>query len=360
MSTGVETSPGVARDAGPTAEEPVLEVRNLSVDYGFGDDPTHVLREVSLTLRRGEVLGLAGESGCGKSTLAYAATRLLPPPGLITGGEVWLTGRDGQRADLLALSDAELRAARWRDIAIVFQGAMSSLNPVFRVEKQLIDGILAHRPRMGRAEARERAAELLRLVGISADRLRAYPHQLSGGMRQRVMIAMALALEPQVLIMDEPTTALDVVMQRQILEQVMELRERLGFSVVLITHDVSLLVEVADRIAVMYAGEIVETAPARDVYQRPRHPYSAGLLGSFPPLHGPRRELAGIPGAPPDLSQREPGCPFAARCPHVMDVCRTELPVLGRTAAAESGRLVACHLHTSLPAGKKLPDLVAR
>ncbi|MEV0893569.1 ABC transporter ATP-binding protein [Promicromonospora sp. MEB111] len=358
MSTA--TSAGADTGTATTTAEPVLEVRNLSVDYGFGDDPTHVLRDVSLTLRRGEVLGLAGESGCGKSTLAYAATRLLAPPGLITGGEVWLTNRDGKRADLLALSDAELRAARWRDIAIVFQGAMSSLNPVFRVEKQLVDGILAHRPRMGRGEARERAAELLRLVGISADRLRAYPHQLSGGMRQRVMIAMALALEPQVLIMDEPTTALDVVMQRQILEQVMELRERLGFSVVLITHDVSLLVEVADRIAVMYAGEIVETAAARDVYTHPRHPYSAGLLGSFPPLHGPRRDLSGIPGAPPDLSQREPGCPFAPRCPHVMDVCRTELPVLGRTAQAEDGRLVACHLHTSLSAGEKLPDLVAR
>ncbi|GGM20790.1 ABC transporter ATP-binding protein [Promicromonospora citrea] len=357
MSAGVETDPGVARDAGPTAEDPVLEIRNLSVDYGFGDDPTHVLRDVSLTLRRGEVLGLAGESGCGKSTLAYAATRLLPPPGLITGGEVWLTGRDGERADLLSLSDAELRAARWRDIAIVFQGAMSSLNPVFRIEKQIVDGILAHRPRMRREEARERAAELLRLVGISADRLRSYPHQLSGGMRQRVMIAMALALEPQVLIMDEPTTALDVVMQRQILEQVMELRERLGFSVVFITHDVSLLVEVADRIAVMYAGEIVETAAARDVYTRPRHPYSAGLLGSFPPLHGPRRELTGIPGAPPDLSAREPGCPFAPRCPHAMDVCRTELPVLGRTAQGEDGRLVACHLHT---AGAPLPEEVGR
>jgi peptide/nickel transport system ATP-binding protein len=213
---------------------------------------------------------------------------------------------------------------------------------------------------MRRTEARERAAELLRLVGISADRLRAYPHQLSGGMRQRVMIAMALALEPQVLIMDEPTTALDVVMQRQILEQVMELRERLGFSVVLITHDVSLLVEVADRIAVMYAGEIVETAVARDVYAKPRHPYSAGLLGSFPPLHGPRRELSGIPGAPPDLSKRPPGCPFAPRCQHAMDVCRTELPVLGRTAQAEEGRLVACHLHTSGLVDGELPDLVAR
>ncbi|WP_206074450.1 ABC transporter ATP-binding protein [Antribacter gilvus] len=344
-----------AMSAKTTTAEPVLEIRDLSVDYGYGDDPTHVLRNVSLTLNRGEVLGLAGESGCGKSTLAYAATRLLAPPGIITSGEVLLTGRDGRRADLLGLTDGQLRSTRWQDVAIVFQGAMSSLNPVYRVGRQLVDGILAHRKGMPRVQAEERAAELLSMVGIPADRLRSYPHQLSGGMRQRVMIAMALALEPQVLIMDEPTTALDVVMQRQILEQVMELRDRLGFSVIFITHDVSLLVEVADRIAIMYAGEIVEQAAAGDVYRRPRHPYSHGLLGSFPPLHGPRRELSGIPGSPPDLRRLAPGCPFAARCPHVMDVCRTDRPVLGPTAfastgpgvatAAEDGRLVACHLH---------------
>jgi peptide/nickel transport system ATP-binding protein len=325
--------------------QPVLEIRGLSVDYGFGDDPTHVLRGVDLTLHRGEILGLAGESGCGKSTLAYAATRLLPPPGLITGGEVWLTDREGRRADILRLSDADLRAARWRDVAIVFQGAMSSLNPVFRIGRQITDAIRAHRPGVSRADADARAAELLETVGISPDRLRAYPHQLSGGMRQRVMIAMALALEPQVLLMDEPTTALDVVMQRQILEQIAELRDRLGFSVVFITHDVSLLVEVADRIAIMYAGEVVEEASADEVYRRPRHPYSAGLLSSFPPLHGPRRELAGIPGSPPDLSALPPGCPFAARCPHAMDVCRQVNPSSAAPGSAEPHRRVACHLH---------------
>ncbi|MFD6177807.1 MULTISPECIES: ABC transporter ATP-binding protein [unclassified Isoptericola] len=324
--------------------EPVLEIRDLHVDYGFGDDPTHVLRGVDLTLHRGEVLGLAGESGCGKSTLAYAATRLLPPPGLITGGEVWLTDREGRRSDVLGLTDAQLRAARWRDVAIVFQGAMSSLNPVFRIGRQLTDGIRAHRPGLSARDLEARAAELLEMVGISADRLRAYPHQLSGGMRQRVMIAMALALEPQVLLMDEPTTALDVVMQRQILEQIMELRDRLGFSVVLITHDVSLLVEVADRIAIMYAGEIVEEATASEVYRKPRHPYSSGLLSSFPPLHGPRRELSGIPGAPPDLQRLGAGCPFAPRCPHAMDVCRDVRPVLGPPSTGEDRR-VACHLH---------------
>jgi peptide/nickel transport system ATP-binding protein len=338
---------------------PVLEVRDLTVDYGYDDSPTHVLRNISLTLHRGEVLGLAGESGCGKSTLAYAATRLLPPPGLITGGEVLFTDRDGTCVDLLRLDDAQLRASRWRDTAIVFQGAMNSLNPVFRIGRQLTDAIRAHRPDESRPSISARAADLLEMVGIAPDRLQSYPHQLSGGMRQRVMIAMALALEPQVLIMDEPTTALDVVMQRQIIEQISELRERLGFSVVFITHDVSLLIEIADRIAIMYAGEIVEDAPVADVYRRPRHPYAHGLLRSFPPLHGPRRELGGIPGSPPDLLNLAPGCPFAPRCPHAFARCRTERPVLGPTAfaAEEPSRLVACHLHTE---GALPPELAVR
>ncbi|WP_062212686.1 ABC transporter ATP-binding protein [Demequina oxidasica] len=329
------------------AADPILEIKNLSVDYGFGDDPTHVLQDVSLTLNRGEVLGLAGESGCGKSTLAYGATRLLPPPGVIRGGEVIFTGRDGVKTDILTLNDKDLRTARWRDFAIVFQGAMNSLNPVHRVGTQLIDAIKAHDKTATKQEARERAAYVLEMVGINADRLKAYPHQLSGGMRQRVMIAMALVLEPELLIMDEPTTALDVVMQRQILEEITDLRDRLGFSVIFITHDVSLLVEVADRIAIMYAGEIVEAADAKDAYLRPRHPYTKGLLNSFPPLRGPRRELQGIPGSPPDMAQLPNGCRFADRCPFVMDRCRTEDPALSRTALkmSEPERLVACHLH---------------
>ncbi|WP_024288860.1 ABC transporter ATP-binding protein [Cellulomonas sp. KRMCY2] len=330
--------------------QPALEIRNLSVDYGYDDTPTHVLRQVSLTLHRGELLGLAGESGCGKSTLAYAATRLLPPPGLITGGEVIFHDRDGSSTDVLSMSDAALRAARWQDMAIVFQGAMNSLNPVFRVGRQIADGIRAHRPGVSQREALERSADLLEMVGISADRLRSYPHQLSGGMRQRVMIAMALALDPQVLIMDEPTTALDVVMQRQIIEQIAELRDRLGFSVIFITHDVSLLIEIADRIAIMYAGEIVEDAPAQDIYRRPRHPYARDLLHSFPPLRGPRRELGGIPGSPPDLMARPPGCPFAPRCSAVADVCTVEHPTIGPTAFAglEPRRSVACLRHGPL------------
>jgi len=323
----------------------ILDIRDLHVDYGYTETPTHVLRGVDLCLARGEVLGLAGESGCGKSTLAYAATRLLPPPGLVTGGQVFLTGKDGTTVDLLTLSDERLRQARWVDVALVFQGAMNSLNPVYTVGHQLTDALRAHEPRTSRGSRDARARELLTMVGIAPDRLTSYPHQLSGGMRQRVMIAMALALEPQVLIMDEPTTALDVVMQRQILEQIADLRHRLGFSVIFITHDVSLLIEIADRIAIMYAGEIVELGPAGDLYHRPCHPYTRGLLGSFPPLHGPRRELGGIPGSPPDLFDLPPGCPFAPRCPDAAETCHTADPPL-RNAPVPGAptRQVACHL----------------
>ncbi|TYP88856.1 ABC transporter ATP-binding protein [Blastococcus xanthinilyticus] len=354
------TTSGTGRHADAAVREPVLEIKNLSVDYGFGQDPTHVLRQVSLTLNRGEVLGLAGESGCGKSTLAYAATRLLPPPGLITGGEVVLTDRSGERRDILTMSDAQLRASRWQDVAIVFQGAMNSLNPVFRIGRQIADAIAAHTPGIRKKQALDRAAELLDMVGISPDRLSAFPHQLSGGMRQRVMIAMALALEPQVLIMDEPTTALDVVMQRQIVEQIAELRERLGFSVVFITHDVSLLIEIADRIAIMYAGEIVEDAAAQDVYRRPRHPYSRGLLRSFPPLRGPRRELTGIAGSPPDLRLLPTGCTFTPRCGFSTPECSRIHPELGPTAfaGAEPDRRVACILHGDV--GTLPPELAER
>ena len=337
------------------AADPVLDIRNLSVDYGYDDDPAHVLRKVSLTLNRGEVLGLAGESGCGKSTLAYAATRLLPPPGLVTGGEVIFTDRSGHSVDILSLDDAALRASRWQDVAMVFQGAMNSLNPVHRVGRQIADGIKAHRD-VSWKEALERAADLLETVGISPDRLRDYPHQLSGGMRQRVMIAMALALDPQVLIMDEPTTALDVVMQRQIVEQIAELRERLGFSVIFITHDVSQLIEIADRIAIMYGGRIVEDAAAQDVYRKPRHPYSRALLHSFPPLRGARRELTGIPGSPPDVSSLPPGGPFEPRCEFAFDRCRVDRPELGPTAFGERGRSVACLRHER---GEVLPEELA-
>lgn len=325
---------------------PVLEIKNLNVDYGLGDKAVQAVRDVTLTLRKGEVLGLAGESGSGKSTLAYGVTRLLPPPGVISGGSVIYHPPNGQPYDVMSLSDSDLRKFRWAETSIVFQGAMNSLNPVHKVSTQLLDVLKAHQPHTTPAARMARARELLKLVGISADRMEAYPHQLSGGMRQRVMIGMALALEPQVVIMDEPTTALDVVMQRQILAQLVELRERLDFSVLFITHDLSLLVEFSDRIAIMYGGRIVEEARAADLYRDSLHPYSEGLLKSFPALRGPKKELAGIPGSPPDLRGMPSGCAFHPRCPHAFDRCSTDIPLLGNpTVRTDQTRSVACWLH---------------
>jgi peptide/nickel transport system ATP-binding protein len=326
--------------------DPVLEIKDLDVDYGLGEAAVHAVREVNLTLHRGEVLGLAGESGSGKSTLAYGVTRLLPPPGVISAGEVIYRPPGGEPVDVLSLSPAELRAFRWAETSIVFQGAMNSLNPVHKVSTQLLDVIKAHEPGMTRPARLARAREMLKLVGISPDRMDSYPHQLSGGMRQRVMIAMALLLEPQIVIMDEPTTALDVVMQRQILSQLVELRHRLGFAVLFITHDLSLLVEFSDRIAIMYGGRIVEEAPAGALYREPLHPYSRGLLHSFPALRGNRRELTGIPGSPPDLRAMPAGCSFHPRCPRAFGPCDADLPPLGAPDTPDGAlRTVACWLH---------------
>ncbi|GGM38312.1 ABC transporter ATP-binding protein [Dactylosporangium sucinum] len=325
---------------------PLLEIRNLNVDYGLGDDAVHAVRDVNLTIHRGEVVGLAGESGSGKSTLAYGVTRLLPPPGVVSGGAVTYHPPTGDPFDVLNLSPAELRKFRWAETSIVFQGAMNSLNPVHKVSTQLMDVIKAHEPGMSKRARLDRAKELLKLVGIAEDRLESYPHQLSGGMRQRVMIGMALALEPHLVIMDEPTTALDVVMQRQILGQLVELRERLGFSVLFITHDLSLLVEFSDRIAIMYGGRIVEEAPSADIYRDPKHPYSEGLLRSFPALRGARRELTGIPGSPPDLRGMPSGCAFHPRCPKRFEPCDTRIPILGKPDDhVGPPRSVACWLH---------------
>lgn len=366
-----------------SGHETLLDIRGLSVDYGIGDTPVHAVADVDLVIRRGEVIGLAGESGSGKSTLAYAVTRLLRDPGVITGGEVHFyewpeDGADGAGAggvgtrgahapdggsgprvvDLLSDDKRVIRTVRWSQIAVVFQSALDALNPVLRVGKLIDDVLKTHGTRMSRAQRRARAEELMEIVGISPDRLSSYPHELSGGMRQRVMIAVALALRPSLLIMDEPTTALDVVIQREILEELMDLRARFGFSVLFITHDLSLLIEIADTIAVMYAGRLIEKAPARSLFHAPRHPYTHGLVHSFPSLHGENSHMTGIEGSPPDLRRVPSGCPFHPRCAWAMDECVTKDPPLFQLPEVAGTREVNCWLHDGrheVPAGLDLP-----
>ena len=270
--------------------EAVLSARNVSIEYEV-DPPVKAVRDVSLTLNRGEILGLAGESGCGKTTLAYGMNRLLKAPALMTQGEIVFHDRDGHDIDVVGLDGEGLRAFRWDKISMVFQGAMNSLNPVISVRAQIFDIFDTHRPGMSKRAKQERAEELLTLVGVDPNRLTSFPHELSGGMRQRMMIAMALALDPQVMIMDEPTTALDVVVQRGIIREIMRLRERLGFAVIFITHDLPMLIEISDRIAVMLQGRIVEQGTAEEIYRTPQHEYTKRLLSSFPSLTGERGDF---------------------------------------------------------------------
>jgi peptide/nickel transport system ATP-binding protein len=330
----------------------VLRAEHVSVEYA-GPRPTRAVRDVTVELRRGEVLGIAGESGCGKSTLAYALTRMLRPPAELTAGSITFCPSDGAPVDVMALAGEELRRFRWNKISMVFQSAMNALNPVSSLARQFDDIFEAHRPHMDRAARHARARELLDMVGIDPARINAFPHEL--------------ALEPEVVIMDEPTTALDVVVQREILDEIERLRESLRFSVIFITHDLSLLLEISDRLAVMYAGEIVEQAPSELVGTAPAHPYTLGLLRSFPDMRSARRELRGVPGNPPDLRDDFPGCPFAPRCDYQFEPCQTVHPVLRAPAsrlvvadpALVSGWRVACHLHNQQyrPAGP--PDELA-
>ena len=349
MATTPTTTPKSGSNTSPTGSPangsaaPLLRIEDLKVDYLSTRGPVRAVDGVSFALKPGEVLGLAGESGSGKSTIAQAILRILQPPAVITGGSVKFGDRE-----ILDMNDEELSQFRWRDVSMVFQSAMNALNPVMTVGEQIMDAIQTHEGVSSKI-ARTRAEELLVVVGIEANRIDSYPHQLSGGMRQRAVIAIALALHPPLMIMDEPTTALDVVVQKEIMFQITELREQLSFSILFITHDLSLLVEISDRIAIMYAGQIVELAPARQLFEKPLHPYTRGLMSSFPSLTGERIKLMGIPGSPPDLAAPPTGCRFHPRCPNRMPICDSIIP---RLAEVEPEHWVACHLYPeSTPAG---------
>jgi peptide/nickel transport system ATP-binding protein len=316
--------------------ETLLDVADLVVDYGAGDDAVRAVDHVDLRVGRGEFVGIVGESGCGKSTLLYAIARLLSPPARIVSGSVEFGG-----TNLVELTEDQLRHIRWRDYSVVMQSAMNALNPVLSIGAQLQDAMAAHE-RMPAEAMRARAAEVLRLVGIDPIHLTSFPHQLSGGMRQRAMIAMALVFRPDLVIMDEPTSALDVVAQRSLLQRVKQLQREFGFAVVFVTHDLSLVSHFSDRLAIMYAGQFVEFGPTAELFREPKHPYSVGLLQAFPSLRGERRELTGIPGSPPDLRRPPRGCRFQPRCPKVMDICAEDPDIfgVGRT------ELVRCHLYS--------------
>ena len=312
----------------------ILRVEDLEVEYRTPEGPVRVVDGVSFSVRPGEIYGLAGESGSGKSTIALAILRLLRAPAVITGGRILFEGED-----LLDLDEGALRALRWKKISLVTQSAMNALNPVMTIGEQIADGIEAGGGAT-RRRALERAATLLELVGIDRSRLAAYPHELSGGMRQRVVIAMALALHPPLVLMDEPTTALDVVVQREILRQISRLQAELGFSVLFITHDLSLMLGLCTHIGVLYAGRLAEAAPARELGARPRHPYTRGLLASFPDLRARPERLVGIGGSPPDPRHPPAGCRFHPRCGQCVAVCREAAPP--RVAIGDEHE-VTCH-----------------
>jgi peptide/nickel transport system ATP-binding protein len=302
--------------------EPLLEVDGLTVDYLTDTADVRAVDRVSFTLERGEFLGIVGESGCGKSTLLFGVTQLLSPPGEVTGGRVVFRGRD-----MVRLDPDQLRAMRWRDYSVVMQSAMNALNPMKSVAAQFKDTLQAH-DGLTAQQIHARSAEVLDLVGIDAAHLHSYPHQLSGGMRQRAMIAMALLYTPQLVIMDEPTSALDVVAQRSLMSKIKELQHRLGFAIIFVTHDMSVVSRYSDRVIVMYAGQVAEEAQTRNIFDRPLHPYTRGLMSAFPSVSGPRRALLGIPGSPPDLARPPSGCRFHPRCPVAMPACRADVPGL--------------------------------
>jgi peptide/nickel transport system ATP-binding protein len=308
----------------------VLEVRGLTVEYATPQGSVAAVDRVDLDVREGEFVGVVGESGCGKSTMLFAIAHLLSPPASVTGGTVTFKGQN-----LVTMTEKQLNVLRWRDYSVVMQSAMNALNPVTSIGAQFGDALQAH-GRFTTKEKAERSVEVMQLVGIDPIHLKSYPHQLSGGMRQRAMIAMALLFTPDLVIMDEPTSALDVVAQRSLMVQIKELQQRLGFAVVFVTHDMSLVSHFSDQLLVMYAGQVVETGPTRTVFDSPTHPYSRGLLDAFPSIRGPRVALTGIPGAPPDLGHLPSGCRFHPRCSFATAECDAREPELYQVGTVRS------------------------
>ncbi len=312
--------------------EPILEVRDLTVDYDTGRGSVVAVDRVDLDVHSGEFVAVVGESGCGKSTLLFAIAQLLTSPAAITGGSVHFLGKN-----LVTMNDRALSALRWRDLSVVMQSAMNALNPVKSIGSQFRDAIVAH----DEPVADERPAEVLRLVGIDPIHLKSFPHQLSGGMRQRAMIAMALLFTPDLIIMDEPTSALDVVAQRSLMVQIKQLQQELGFAIIFVTHDMSLVSHFSERLMVMYAGQVVELGDTRAIFDNPAHPYSKGLLEAFPSIRGPKVPLTGIPGSPPDLANPPSGCRFHPRCPEAFDQCPALEPELYQVGPVQA----RCLLH---------------
>ncbi len=316
----------------------ILDVRHLTTHYNTVRGWVRAVEDVSFSIEAGQALGIAGESGCGKTSIALSLLKILPKGGRIRKGSIIFDG-----VDLVPLSDNEMRKIRWKGIAIVFQGAMNAFNPVFKIGDQIVEAIRIHEPDVDRRTGLDRARSLLELVGVEPDRVDNFPHEFSGGMRQRALIAMALACNPKLLVADEPGTALDVIVQAQTLKLMRELKDRLNLSMVMISHDLSIIAETCEKVAIMYAGRIVEYGDAADIFKNPLHPYTQGLVKAFPSIKGERIRLTSIPGSPPNLLNPPTGCRFNPRCPYVMDVCRKEVPPLEKQGSEH--HLVACHLY---------------
>ncbi len=317
--------------------EKILELKNLSIDYPISIGNVQAVRDISIDLRKGEALGLVGESGCGKSTLGLSILRLVRAPGRISGGSIRYHG-----TDIVTMRQRKLLKLRGRDIAMVFQNPLTSLNPLYRIDRQFLETIQQHEPGTKKEKALEAAENILDALGVETTRLYDYPHQLSGGMRQRIMIGLGLILNPEIIVCDEPTTSLDVIVEAGFIDLLNRLRREFDLSIILITHNLGLVAEIADRIAVMYAGKIVELGNAVDIYHNPLHPYTYGLINCVPNINLEQNELVTMPGSPPDLVSPPAGCPFADRCPYVMDRCREQMPP---EYTVEEGHSASCILY---------------